>query len=237
MRKGFLAAGMVLATVIFPTLAQAGVIVSFDARVNGFVPGPLPGSTVFSGQFTIDDSVTPSAGGVKYFHGALDDFSVTIAGQTFGGTNGRYTQFTNASGVGGFIGGALGNAGFGTFGTTSGTFFDGTDTWNFAGMSLDWRGAAADIFPGGDPALIGTGFGRSNDGITANDEINYALMNLRFVNAADGTTFNNALNVSFSRIEYAGPPMNVPEPAPVMLLLAGLFAMAGRHRTARRGVC
>ena len=211
--------------------AQGNVLVTFDAEVNGFNPGPLTGGTMFSGQFTLDRSVVPDV--VGRFAEALDNFSFTIGGQTFGGTNGRYQQFTSANGASGFMAGALGDAGFGTFGTTNGSFSDGSATWNFVGMSFDWRGAAASIFPGGNPALIGSGFGRSDDGITANDEIDYALMSLRFVNAADGT-LSEALRVSFSRIDFVEPSASVPEPATLALLTVGLLAIGGRHRARRR---
>ncbi|PCJ24034.1 MAG: hypothetical protein COA96_10515 [SAR86 cluster bacterium] len=208
---------------LFPALlllsinSFAGVIVNFDAKVSHFNPGPLVRNTEFSGSFTIDNTVVPSSGGNKYFYGALDNVVITIDGQTFGGTDGNYLQHTSSNGELGYIGATLSS----TVGSQFGSYNDGIKNWEFVGLGIDWRGLSAELFPSANPALIGSGFGRSDDGILSNNEIDYALMSLRFKD--ENGVLSNALRVSFSSIEYVG--QSVPEPAALVLLMPSLLIL------------
>lgn len=193
---------------------QAAILVEFDASVNNFNPGPLPvtsPNTTFSGSFEIDDGVIPSSGGLKYFDNALDNVSVTVSGQTFGGTDGRFLQFTNGSATSGFMTGTLDNTGASVFGT----YFDGINTWVLENISFDWRGAPADMFPSANPELI------------ANDltEFDFSYMKLAFnwYNQADGTISSDSLNMNISQVTFSEAV--VPVPAALPLLLSALSGL------------
>ncbi len=204
-------------SVLFSGSAQAIILVEFESVVNFFNPGPLPKSEIFTGSFEIDDSVVPTSGGIKYFNGALDNFQFSIGGQSFGGTDGRLMQFTDASGIGGFMTGSLG----GSQGTTFGTYDDGARLWSFDSMSFDWRGAAAVLFPYSDPSQVSGDLVRN----AIQNDFDYALMSFNWTPLSGAESiYDNSLRIGFNSIQFTNLN-SVPEPTSVTLLLIGLLGL------------
>ncbi|MCF6281588.1 MAG: hypothetical protein L3J28_05125 [Candidatus Polarisedimenticolaceae bacterium] len=203
--------------------SHATVVVSFDTRGNTAIGGPLGWADSFSGSFELDDTVSP-IGTLNDFNGALDNFSITIDGQTFGGTDGRHRQLTNGDGTGGFLSGRLNNALGSTFGSYNG--------YDFVGMTYDFRGAAADFFPDSNPANMANNISRDALG----NDFAYALMYLNF-NDSFGNSYNT-MRIGFDTLLFSDggavtAPTPVPAPATLVLLLAGLPLLLKRRLNKR----
>jgi len=192
--------------------SHATVVVSFDTRAGSGLSGPLGGADSFSGSFELDDTVA-AAGSLNNFNGALDNFSITIGSDTFGGTDGRHRQLTSASGTSGYLAGRMD----GSYGSTFGSY----NGYNFVGMSYDFRGLAADFFLDSDPVNMVNDIVRN----TLTNDIDYALMAFAFED-----DFGNSFDtmrigfdmLSFSDAGNAADTAAVPAPATLALLLTAV---------------
>ena len=203
-----------LFTVIFIASASfsshATVMISFDTIDGAGTSGPLGGASSYSGSFELDDSVS-ATGGLNNFNGALDNFEITIGGDTFGGTDGRHRQLVSRNRIGGFLAGSLDNSLGSTFGSYNG--------YDFVGMTYDFRGASADFFLDSDPTNLANDIVRDS----LINEFDYAFMTLSFVDNL-GASFNT-LRIGFDTLVFAeqsAASTAVPAPATLVLLLTAL---------------
>lgn len=191
--------------------SYATVIVSFDTRDGSGTGGPLGWASSYSGSFELDDTVIATGRGSKYFNGALDNFSITIGSDTFGGSDGRHMQLTSADGTGGFLAGRMDSS----FGSVFGSY----NGYDFVGMTYDFRGAAADFFLDSNPVNMTNDIFRN----TLTNDFGYARMYLHFKDSL-GNSFNT-LAIKFDSLAFsdgANITASLPEPASLALILTAL---------------
>lgn len=183
------------------SLNSYATVVSFDTKDGTGTGGALAGANSYSGSFELDNSVS-ATGGLNNFNGALDNFLITIDGQTFGGTDGRHRQL-----AGGFLAGRMDSS----FGSVFGSY----NGYDFVGMTYDFRGAAADFFLDSDPTNMANDIAR--DSLT--NDFSYALMSLNFEDSS-GNSFNT-MRIGFDTLVFSAISP-VPAPPALFLFLAGL---------------
>ena len=196
----------VIQTLLFTALLAAAttsqaVVVSFSGTLDAFNTGPFNAGDAFSGSFILDESVTTSNG---VFTGAVDSFTLTVAGQVFTGTNGRIQQFSSANGLTDFISINLG----GSNGSVSGSVRPDV----FTHFSADWRGA--NLF--------------TDKNTLAHDltiaDFGYTRITIGFNNSSFDSAIDAASSITF------GPLTSVPLPASAWLLASGMLGLLGRAR-------
>jgi hypothetical protein len=207
---------IILLLLFSSSLTHANIVVTFNGILdrNSDPNNPYSIGDSYSGSFELDESVINTGLFRGEFLGAVDNFSLNIAGSIFSGNNGTLFQFLDAGNAGPLSSSVIGDFGTESHGTVTGTAPNGATLHS---VVIDIRGL---VIP--DPAVIVSAPLMSNRPAGLSYKID-----LFFANSG-----NNGFLFSDSTIEQFNYDVvsPVPVPAAVWLFSSGLLGLIGVSR-------
>lgn len=187
---------------MFSSMSHA-VIVNFSGDIPFFNPGPFTYGQSFTGSFTLDESIiaTPTT---NRFVGAVDNFTLNVAGNIFTGENGDANQLVGGDDILLITIGGVSN-----IGSVSGQIGGNL----FTGFSFDLRGV--DLFSA--PSIL------ANNLVTS--DFNYVSYVFGFGSSSNSTIGrgNTITSLNFT-------PSSVPVPSTVWLFGTAILGLIGFGR-------